>query len=457
MRLTTTDPLFPWDKLPLSVDLIALRLLLDLLPDEHLLAALRSHRGHGRNDYPVHVLWRMQLARYFLRHASMEAALAEAGRNPALRRIIGLEEGRPVPDDYNMSRFLDVLGQPAHAELMEQMMQAMVRALAEAVADLGRDVAGDSAALSARPGRAASAGQSDLPQPGQGRKEYQDEAGKVVRSFEWFGYKFHLLVDVKHEVVLASQITSAAGEGTGDSSVLPLLLKKAKATLPPGRMRTLAFDKAADDNGTHEMLQEEGIRPLIEVRQLWKEEPERKLPGHDGDSNVVHDQTGTIYCYDTVSEPPVKRKMSFAGLEQERGTLKYRCPARAGGFACASDSKCNGCGTYGRTVRVKCQADPRRFPSIPRGSKAFERKYDGRTAVERVNSRLKVYWGADDGNVTGAQRFHAHLMTVLLVHAATATWLAGQPRYEGKSLSPTRMSQVALQLAKSARRARAAG
>jgi len=76
-----------------------------------------------------------------------------------------------------------------------------------------------------------------LPQPGGGRKEYTDEQGKVVRVYEWFGYKAHLLVDAKHEVVLAWQITSAEGEGTGDGSVLAGLLEAARQLLPGGGCR----------------------------------------------------------------------------------------------------------------------------------------------------------------------------------------------------------------------------
>ncbi len=449
MRILTTDPLFPWDKLPQSVDLVALQSLLDLMPDQTLLAALRMHRGHGRDDYPVTILWRTHLARYFLRHATMEAMLAELGRNPALRRVVGLEEGQPIPDSCNMSRFLKVLGRPEHLALVRAMFEQLTGRLAATVPDLGRDVAGDSAALSGRPGRAQEA--SSLPQPSGGRKEYKDQQGKVVKAYEWFGYKFHLLVDVKHEVVLAYQITSAAGEGTGDNSVLPQVLEQAQRILPEGRIRTLAFDKAADDEKTHELLHEEGIRPVIEIRGLWKDQAEQMLPGHDGNSNVVHDEAGTIYCYDTTGAVPVKHKMSYIGFEKDRGTLKYRCPARHEGLVCPSDKKCNGCSSYGKTVRVSCELDPRRFPSIPRATAAFERLYDGRTAVERVNSRIKVVWGADDGNVTGSERFHAHLATIMLVHAAMANWLAMQPRYEGKSLSPTRMSQIARQLARAAK------
>ena len=54
-----------------------------------------------------------------------------------------------------------------------------------------------------------------LPQPTGGRKEYTDAEGKVIRVIEWFGYKLHLLVDVKHEVTLAYQVTSATSLWAG--------------------------------------------------------------------------------------------------------------------------------------------------------------------------------------------------------------------------------------------------
>lgn len=451
MRLLCTDPLFAWEKLPDSPDLIALRFLLEALPDEKLLAALRLGRGHGRNDYPVHVLWRVHLCRYLLRHPTMEACLAELNRNPALRRVAGIEEGQAVPEAWNMSRFLEVLGRQEHMTLMQEMSQELTRRLAGAVVDLGRHLAGDSAALAARKSDSAAAAASPLPQPAGGRKEYKDEDGKVTKAYEWFGYKFHLLVDVKHEVIVAWHITSAAGDGSADASVIPLLVERAEQVLPEGRARTLAYDKAADDNKTHELLHGHSIKPVIQIRQLWQEQTEQLLPGHDGNSNVVHDEAGTPYCYDKVSEPPVKHKMAYAGHEKERGTLKYRCPARHEGWECPSDGRCNGCSSYGKTIRIKCEEDLRRFPSVPRATMEFERRYKGRTAVERVNARVKVFWGADDGNVTGAERFHAHMATIMLVHGLMANWLAMQDRYEGKSLSPTRLSMVAAKLRKASR------
>src|SRR4029077_2430657 len=92
---------------------------------------------------------------------------------------------------------------------------------------------------------------------------------------------------------------------------------------------------------------------------------------------------------------------------------------------------CNGERDYGLTVRVKQEIDLRRFPSIPRATKQLERLYNGRTAVERVNGRLKIFWGIDDGQVYGARRFHAHVGAVMVAHLAFATLLAQSERREG--------------------------
>ena len=62
--------------------------------------------------------------------------------------------------------------------------------------------------------------------------------------------------------------------------------------------------------------------------------------------------------------------------------------------------------------------------------------------MERVNARLKIFWGADDGNVTGARRFHAFVGVVMVVHLLFATLLAKAPRWEG-TLGQTRLGPVA--------------
>ena len=168
-----------------------------------------------------------------------------------------------------------------------------------------------------------------LPQASGGRKEYKDDAGRVTHVLEWFGYKLHLLVDTRHEVSLAYRISSTK---VGDNEALPELVDQGMANLPARRIETLAYDKAADDHKVHEKLDESGIKPVIQNRAVWKDETERMLPGHNGNSNIVYDEAGTLYCYDRTSNPMIRRPMAYIGHEPSRGTLKYRCPARHDGF-----------------------------------------------------------------------------------------------------------------------------
>lgn len=432
MLVAATKPLFAWECLEDSPSLRTLKKLLDSIPDGQLLEGLRQHRGRGRNDYPVHVLWGVVVLRIALRHWSFEATLGELGRNAELRRLIGISSERRVPKAWNVSRFLEVLGQEPHRSELRRVFGVMVQKLGRAVPDLGRDTAGDATALSARrKADAAAVAREDaagLPQPSGGRKEYTDELGNVTKVVEWFGYKLHLLVDVKHEVALGYEVTSAH---TGDGETLPALLEQARGNLSAGRIRTLAYDKAADSNEVHATLHQAKIKPLIQMRSLWKEDPERLLPGHDGRSNIVYDEAGTLYCYDRSSQPMVRHRMAYIGCEPQRETIKYRCPARHEDWSCPHDAVCNAGKTYGKTVRVKRSIDLRRFPPIPRATKKFERLYKGRTAVERVNARLKIFWGVDDGNIVGAGRFQAFVGAVMIVHAAFATLLASLPRREG--------------------------
>ena len=75
MIVAMSKPLFPWDALEDSPSLVTVKKLLASIPDEWLLHMLRQHRGHGRNDYPVHVLWGVLLLRIALRHVSFEVTL----------------------------------------------------------------------------------------------------------------------------------------------------------------------------------------------------------------------------------------------------------------------------------------------------------------------------------------------------------------------------------------------
>jgi hypothetical protein len=408
-----------------------------MLPDGRLLEALQQHRGRGRNDVPIRVLWFCVVLQRLLRQPTMRLTLAELRRNTDLRRLGGMEHAGNVPNPWNMSRFLKVLGADPFRGMLQNVFDQLVERLGAAVPDLGRQCAGDATHLSARRRGHYDTG---LAAPDGGRKEYTDDEGKVTEVLEWFGYKLHVLCDARHEVALAYRITPAS---KADNEHLHPLIEEAEANLPEDRIDSVAYDKACDDIDVHRMLKEHSIRPVIHQRSLWQDKESRVLEGA-GIGNVVYDEAGTLYCYDMVSDPPVCHRMAYIGHEKSRGTLKYRCPAEHESWRCPSSKRCNKGKRYGMTVRLKQEMDLRRFPPIPRATKKFERLHKGRSAVERVNARLKVFWGVDDGNVGGGASFHANVGIVMLVHVGLATLLARAPRRDPKRrLGQTRLSPVA--------------
>jgi hypothetical protein len=271
MKIQIQKPLFAWDCLEDHPALATIKQLLETIPDGKLLEGLKAARGKGRDDYPVRVLWGVVLLTIALRHTGFEACLGELRRNPALAKLIGIRSISDVPRGWNISRFLDVLGQEPHRVELEAIFNQMIQRLGEVVPDLGHATAGDSTSLKARRlrrdrpqeaegGDAATAevasaaedtekaekieyDEHGLPQPSGGRKEYKDEKGNITKVISWFGYKLHLLVDVKHEVSLVYRISSSKA---GDNEVLPALVDQGQANLPQRRMQTLAYDKAAD-------------------------------------------------------------------------------------------------------------------------------------------------------------------------------------------------------------------
>lgn len=280
MKISISKPLFAWDELEDSPSLNSIRLLLESIPDFALLESLREARGKGRDDYPVEGSWGALLLSIALRHVTMDACLEDLRRNPALRLLIGIESESTVPDGDNMSRFLVKLGEEPHLTHLRGVFDAMVKRLGLVVGDLGKDTAGDSTGLAGRAAmseklRTAEVEQG-LPQPTGGKKEYKDDDGKVLSIVEWFGYKLHLLVDVKHEVALSYHITDTKA---GDNERIPELVEQAKQNLPPDRIRTLAYDKAADDGAVHEFLHDQDIKPIIQNRNFKLEEPEKVLGG----------------------------------------------------------------------------------------------------------------------------------------------------------------------------------
>lgn len=123
MRISTIKPLFAWDCLEDSPTLKTIKQLLEVIPDAALVDSLTAARGKGRNDYAIRTLWGVLVLSIALRHSTIEACLAELRRNESLRKLIGIESEDAVPQKWNLSRFLDALGDRAQLPLLHGLAE----------------------------------------------------------------------------------------------------------------------------------------------------------------------------------------------------------------------------------------------------------------------------------------------------------------------------------------------
>jgi len=72
MAIIPQPHLFGWEDMQGLGDLERLQCVLEVLPDEPLMAMLEHDRGRGRNAYPVRGMWNATLAGTVFQHPSVE-------------------------------------------------------------------------------------------------------------------------------------------------------------------------------------------------------------------------------------------------------------------------------------------------------------------------------------------------------------------------------------------------
>jgi hypothetical protein len=414
--------LFRWEEIENLGDLQRLELVLRSLPDEALMRSLESHRGRGRNDYPVRALWNSILAGIVFQHSSIESLRRELLRNGQLRWLCGFDipqGAAAVPPAHVYSRFLKVL--LGSLDLIEAIFDELVEQLCHALLGFGRHLAMDGKALRthARPRKGLSQLAAD------GRRDTDADTGKKTYSgvredgtswqkvVEWFGYKLHLMVDADYELPVAFAVTKASRSEIPEGRELVKKLKQRHTELVEQACETLIADKGLDDTQLIKQLWDEcGIKPVIDIRAMWKDGEETKLV--DGQRNVVYDYQGNVYCY--CPRTGERRAMAYGGFEQDRQALKYRCPAVHYGVDCKGDDCCFATGG----VRIKLSQDRRVFTPLARSSYRWKQLYKKRTAVERVNSRLDVSFCFEQHFIRGQQKMTLRMGLALVVMLAMA-------------------------------------
>jgi transposase len=224
---------------------------LEYLPDEQLMQTLEKERGRGRNEYPVRAMWNMIIAMIVFGHGRQSDIIREMKRNVQLRYICGFTNGR-TPDAYNVSRFISKL--IAHQIELLKIFVALSEKLYELLPDFGESLALDSKWVWSLANRKSERKNPDGRSEADaewGAKEYsgKDSDGNVLHSKKkCFGFKIHVLVDVKYELPVAFFVTSAQeSDITQGRAFIEMIVKDEKKKHILMRCKYFMADKGYDD------------------------------------------------------------------------------------------------------------------------------------------------------------------------------------------------------------------
>jgi len=324
-----------------------------------------------------------------------------------------------VPPAHVYTRFLKLLLR--HIEQIEHVFDDLVEQLRQELPGFGTNLAMDGKAINthARPRK----GLPDMSADGRrdtdadfGKKTYtgvREDGTTWQKVVTWFGYKLHLIVDADYELPVAFEVTKASSSEIPEGRKLIKKLRQRHAELVEQDCEALVGDRGLDDTEFIVSLWDDcGIKPVIDIRNMWKDGEETKLV--DGQTNVVYDYRGNVYCYCLMTGQ--RRAMAFGGFEKDRQTLKYRCPALHYGLECKS---CKRCAVNG-AVRIKLSQDRRVFTPLARSSYRWKQMYKKRTSVERVNSRLDVSFCFEQHFIRGQKKMKLRMGLALVVMLAMA-------------------------------------
>ncbi len=428
MAIIPQKQLFSWKEIENLADLDRFSLLLKHLPDEQLMQSLESGRGKGRDDYPIRAMWNSILAGIVYQHASIESLRRELMRNAQLRQLCGLDLLKgidAVPSSNAYTNFLKRL--IVHMDMIDSLFCDLVDRLSELLEGFGQVLAIDSKAINSRARRVSRGRSVDLRGELDADKGYKTYRGRrsdgssweTVKS--WFGFKLHLIVDAEYELPVAYSVTKAsASDLTVGKEMIEDLALERPSVLENAQL--LLGDKAYDDTDLITKLWDKhNIKPVIDIRDLWKIDGARLVHGQ---TNVSHDYKGTVYCHCPVQW--VKRPMAFGGFEKDRGTLKYRCGAKHYGLECGGRERCH----ISDNIRIDIESNRRIFTPLARSSYKWKTMYKKRSAVERVNSRMDESFCFEKHFIRGINKMKFRCGLALIVMLGMAYGRVRQKQYE---------------------------
>lgn len=150
------------------------------------------------------------------------------------------------------------------------------------------------------------------------KKQYSATGPKgeyVVKTKKWFGYRLHLVADATYEIPVAFSVTKASNS---EQTETKNLLKEKKEDHPEWLKRCRFFlgDKGYDSGKLIEQLEDEGIIPIIDIRNCWKDGEETHQYGN---TDLVYNYKGEVWY---VEEDGKKTRLLYKGYDKSTDSIR---------------------------------------------------------------------------------------------------------------------------------------
>lgn len=367
-------------------DLERCKLLIDNVEDEEIVNKLIEIRGKGRNEYPVIPVWNSILIMPLLECSTVEQLRRELSRNSDLRKLCGFNDADyyygnsklvpPAKAYTNMFKNL-VKIEPLLKDCFYKLREFMYNNLE----GFGKDVGEDgkiflSKATAPNDNGDINDSRCDTDADYTLKEYFYKDSSGVTKSKKkkFFGFRYHLMADVNFELPIEYTVTKAS-KGEREQ-----LKKQIEAMEESKReiIQTCSADKGYDSKELIEFLKEKGISPVIDIKNHWKDGETTK---QYKDTQIVYTYSGEVSYIDNKGE---KQPMKYMGYDKVKETLRYAYK--------------------GNVYSINISTDPRIFTPIARDSQKWQRIYNKRTALERINGRFDRDFNLENHRVRGLKK-----------------------------------------------------
>lgn len=206
----------------------------------------------------------------------------------------------------------------------------------------------------------------------------------------WFGYKGHLAVGASSQYILQSLFSS--GSLNDGKAAIPLL--KGIDNLPLSHIRYQTMDAGYDYEPIYTQVYQMNQQSVIAYNKRNESEP------------IGFDKHFAPTCFR-------EHSYRYDSYDAKYETLKYTSPKECKDCPLANEGICQ------KVFKMKITTDLRRYTAPARGSNAWKKIYNLRTAVERVNAYLKEFFLLNNVRYRTGKRAKVHFDIVTLIYNAS--------------------------------------